>query len=247
MSTVKTRGAKGAREPREPKLGVLGGMGPQATQVFYQYVLDRTEASCDQEHLPALILSDTGVPDRTASILTGNTEPMYQRLLADARLLEECGCTVIAIPCNTSHYFVDRIQQEIGIPILHMIRETAAALAGRCPGGVIGVMATDGTVQTGLYQKALTERGLTPWTPPAEIQKEVMHQIYDRVKKGLPCDQESWARIQAAYRQAGCDAVVMACTELSVIKADEGLGDWYVDPMETLARKVIETAGKTYR
>ena len=86
MSTVKTRGAKGAREPREPKLGVLGGMGPQATQVFYQYVLDRTEASCDQEHLPALILSDTGVPDRTASILTGNTEPMYQRLLADARL-----------------------------------------------------------------------------------------------------------------------------------------------------------------
>ena len=42
MSTVKTRGAKGAREPREPKLGVLGGMGPQATQVFYQYVLDQT-------------------------------------------------------------------------------------------------------------------------------------------------------------------------------------------------------------
>ena len=108
-------------------------------------------------------------------------------------------------------------------------------------------MATDGTVQTGLYQKALTERGLTPWTPPAEIQKEVMHQIYDRVKKGLPCDQESWAHIEAAYRQAGCAAVVLACTELSVIKADEGLGDWYVDPMETLARKVIETAGKTYR
>ena len=41
MSTVKTRGAKGAREPREPKLGVLGGMGPQATQVFYQRILDR--------------------------------------------------------------------------------------------------------------------------------------------------------------------------------------------------------------
>ena len=78
-------------------------MGPQATQVFYQYVLDRTEASCDQEHLPALILSDTGVPDRTASILTGNTEPMYQRLLADARLLEECGCTVIAIPVSYTH------------------------------------------------------------------------------------------------------------------------------------------------
>lgn len=147
MSTVRPAAPRAPREPREPKLGVLGGMGPQATQVFYQYVLDRTEASCDQEHLPALILSDTGVPDRTASILTGNTEPMYQRLLADARLLEECGCTVIAIPCNTSHYFVDRIQQEIGIPILHMIRETARTLVAqgkRRP----AILATDGTIRT---------------------------------------------------------------------------------------------------
>ena len=128
-----------------------------------------------------------------------------------------------------------------------MIRETAATVASRCPGGTVGILATDGTIRTGLYQKALEARGLTPWTPPAEIQKEVRHQIYDRVNKGLPCDRESWARIEAACRAAGCAAVVLACTELSVIKADEGLEDWYVDPMETLARKVIETAGKTYR
>lgn len=162
MSTVKTRGAKGAREPREPKLGVLGGMGPQATQVFYQYVLDRTEASCDQEHLPALILSDTGVPDRTASILTGNTEPMYQRLLADARLLEECGCTVIAIPCNTSHYFADRLQGEISIPLIHMPREAVGVLA-ELGEKKVGILATDGTVQTGIYQKECGAGASRPW------------------------------------------------------------------------------------
>ena len=131
--------------------------------------------------------------------------------------------------------------------VYKLSRETASALARRCPGGTVGVLATDGTIQTGLYQKALEARGLAPWTPPAEIQKEVMHQIYDRVKKGLPWDRESWARIEDACREAGCAAVVLACTELSVIKADQGLADWYVDPMEVLARKVIETAGKTYR
>lgn len=231
----------------EHPIGIIGGMGPMASQLFYKMVTEHTAAERDQDHIDLILLSDASMPDRTAAILSGQYEGPYEQLLSDARLLEKCGCTAIAITCNTAHFFADMIADKIGIPILHMIRETAAALAGRCPGGVIGVMATDGTVQTGLYQKALTERGLTPWTPPAEIQMEVMHQIYDRVKKGLPCDQESWARIQAAYRQAGCDAVVMACTELSVIKADEGLGDWYVDPMETLARKVIETAGKTYR
>ncbi len=231
----------------EHPIGIIGGMGPMASQLFYKMVTEHTAAERDQDHIDLILLSDASMPDRTAAILSGQYEGPYEQLLSDARLLEQCGCTAIAITCNTAHFFADMIADKIGIPILHMIRETAAALAGRCPGGVVGVMATDGTVQTGLYQKALTERGLTPWTPPAEIQKEVMHQIYDRVKKGLPCDQESWAHIEAAYRQAGCAAVVLACTELSVIKADEGLGDWYVDPMETLARKVIETAGKTYR
>ncbi|MCC2258018.1 amino acid racemase [Intestinimonas aquisgranensis] len=231
----------------EHPIGIIGGMGPMASQLFYKMVTEHTAAERDQDHIDLILLSDASMPDRTAAILSGQYEGPYEQLLSDARLLEQCGCTAIAITCNTAHFFADMIADKIGIPILHMIRETAAALAGRCPGGVVGVMATDGTVQTGLYQKALTERGLTPWTPPAEIQKEVMHQIYDRVKKGLPCDQESWTRIEAAYRRAGCAAVVLACTELSVIKADEGLGDWYVDPMETLARKVIETAGKTYR
>lgn len=231
----------------EHPIGIIGGMGPMASQLFYKMVTEHTAAERDQDHINLILLSDASMPDRTAAILSGQYDGPYEQLLSDARLLEQCGCTAIAITCNTAHFFADMIADKIGIPILHMIRETAATLAGRCPGGVIGVMATDGTVQTGLYQKALTERGLTPWTPPADIQKEVMHQIYDRVKKGLPWDQESWGRIEAAYRQAGCAAVVLACTELSVIKADEGLEDWYVDPMETLARKVIETAGKTYR
>lgn len=172
-------------------------MGPQATQVFYQYVLDRTEASCDQEHLPALILSDTGVPDRTASILTGNTEPMYQRLLADARLLEECGCTVIAIPCNTSHYFVDRIQQEIGIPILHMIRETARTLVAqgkRRP----AILATDGTIRTGLYQKECAAFGLEAAPPEPAVQRLVMSIIYEEIKRGERGSREKFAQIDRA-------------------------------------------------
>ena len=106
----------------EQKLGVLGGMGPQATQVFYQFVLDRTDAVRDQDHLPTLILSDTGMPDRTSAILAGETDMLYGRLLKDIQMLENCGCTAIAIPCNTSHYFVDKLQGDVNVPIIHMIR-----------------------------------------------------------------------------------------------------------------------------
>ena len=244
MSTVKTRGAKGAREPREPKLGVLGGMGPQATQVFYQYVLDRTEASCDQEHLPALILSDTGVPDRTASILTGNTEPMYQRLLADARLLEECGCTVIAIPCNTAHYFYDRLNETIPIPILNMVEETV--LAAKAGGSArVGILATTGTVRTRTYQRMCEKHGLPCAVPDDAAQAAVMDVIYGDIKQGRPANMDAFERAAASLRAQGCDRAILGCTELSLIKRDEGLGAFYLDSMEVLARNAILAFGKT--
>ena len=143
----------------EQRLGILGGMGPQATQDFYQRILDRTDAACDQEHLPTLIWSDTSMPDRTAAILGGDAEGCYRRLLEGARLLERGGCTVLAIPCNTSHYFADRLQRELSIPLMNMIRLTAAAMKKRgCRR--VGLLATDGTVRTGIYQAECAAQGL---------------------------------------------------------------------------------------
>ena len=220
------------------KLGVLGGMGPQATQMFYQFVLDRTDAARDQEHLPAVILSDTGMPDRTAAILSGDTEGVYRRLLEDARLLEACGCTAVAIPCNTSHYFADKLQGELGIPVLHMIRETAALLAAQGKKRP-GILATDGTVQTKLYQKECAAQGLEAVAPDPDTQKLVMSVIYDEIKRGEKGSRDKFARINRAVRDAGCDCAVLACTELSVFATYHPLPPFYVDAMMVLAEKAV--------
>ena len=228
-------------------IGIIGGMGPMASQLFYKMVTEHTVAEKDQDHIKLIILSDASMPDRTGAILSGQYENPYNQLLEDAQTLEKLGCKAIAITCNTAHFFADMIADKLGIPILHMIRGAVAEAARTCPQGRIGIMATDGTVQTGLYQKALLEQGLEPFTPCAEIQKEVMYQIYGRIKNGQPYDAESWKKIEAEYKAAECNKVLLACTELSVIKADEGLCDWYVDPMQTLARMVIAFAGKAYK
>jgi aspartate racemase len=229
-----------------PRLGVLGGMGPQATQIFYQRILDRTEAVCDQEHLPALILSDTEMPDRTKAILSGQGETVYIRLLKNARLLESCGCTAIAIPCNTSHYFLDRLQTEVKTPILHMVRETAKVIHQRgCRR--VGILATDGTVQMGLYQKECAALGLKGLAPEPEIQKLVMSIIYDEIKKGEKGSREKFAVVDKALRAMGCDAGILACTELSVYRVYHGLPDFYVDAMEVLVEQAITVCGKKLR
>jgi aspartate racemase len=231
---------------REAKLGVLGGMGPQATQVFYQYVLDRTDAARDQDHLPTLILSDTGMPDRTSAILSGETEGLYQRLLRDAQLLERSGCTAIAIPCNTSHFFADRLQGDVGVPIVHMIRETAAALAAqgkRRP----GILATDGTIQTGLYQRECAALGLDAVVPDPDIQQLIMSIIYDEIKQGEQGSREKFAHIDRAIRQAGCDCAILACTELSVFRVYHALPPYYLDAMMVLAERAVTRCGYPLR
>ena len=168
---------------QEQRLGILGGMGPQATQVFYQRILDKTDASRDQEHVPTLIWSDTGMPDRTRAILSGEMEPVFARLLSGARLLEREGCTVLAIPCNTSHFFADRLQAGLRIRLLNMVRLSAAAMAARgCRR--VGILATDGTVRTGIYQRECAGQGLEAVVPGPQAQALTMSIIYDEIKRG---------------------------------------------------------------
>ena len=230
------------------RLGVLGGMGPQATNTFYQFVIDRTDAATDQEHVNALILSDSGMPDRTGAILGTEEErrAVFQRLLADAKLLEGAGCTVIAVPCNTSHFFLDQVQKEISIPILHMIRETAKALhaQGRTRPGIL---ATDGTIHTGLYQREFAAFGIYAAAPRPAAQKQVMSLIYDDIKAGKAGDPEKFAAFTKDLVEQGCDCAVLACTELSVFASQHHLSPFCVDAMEVLAQRSIEICHKPLR
>lgn len=236
------------KECKEGILGVLGGMGPQATNTFYQRIIDRTQAEKDQEHLQVLIWSDAKIPDRTAGILAGPeaAEQVYQALLDGARLLERAGCTVLAIPCNTSHYFVDRLQAQLRIPIIHMIRETVAAIQAMGK-KTVGILATDGTVRTGIYQKELTAAGLTPVTLPEELQGVVMSIIYDEIKRGETGSREKFGEVDAWLRQAGCDCAILGCTELSVYRNLHSLPPYYIDAMEVLAQQAILRCGKQLR
>lgn len=229
------------KEPRP--LGILGGMGPEATQYFYQLLIRRTPAARDQEHIPALIISDAQMPDRTAAILSGDTEPVYQRLLRDAKLLESCGCGCVAIPCNTSHYFADRLQEELNLPLLNMPRLTLRRLAEQGKKR-IALLATTGTVQAGVYRRECQRLGLELWTPEDGAQAQVMSLIYDVIKRGAVITGTEFDPIDAAVRASGCDCAVLGCTELSVYRGYCPLPEFYTDAMEVLAESCISFFGR---
>ncbi len=231
-------------------IGILGGMGPAATADLMMKITEMTDADSDQQHIRVLVDSNINIPDRTAAILQGGADPVPE-MLASAKLLESAGADLIIIPCNTAHYFIPRISGEIGIPVIDMHFETARLLAER---GVrrAAVLATDGTVQSGLYEKVLAAHGIETIYPQSGQQKEIMSLVYDFIKKGVTEKEQlpvsAISAIAYDLRQRGAEVLLLACTELPLAFSSMDLyEDDCFDPTRMLAAAAIRAAGAPVR
>ncbi len=235
-------------ETRPIRMGILGGMGPLATSFFFDRIIRHTDADRDQDHIDICILNRASMPDRTDAIRAGQEERFIALAVEDCRRLESLGVDYIAIPCNTSHYFYDAIQKRLTARLIHMVRETVLEAKRRCPALTrLGVMATDGTVMTDVYGRECRREGIEAVYPSRDLQKEVMRIIYDEVKKGRRGEEDRFYRVVAELLQAGCERIVLACTELSYFKQYYELPDYLIDAMDVLVRRFIELSGKKYK
>ena len=225
-------------------LGILGGLGPMASVYFYELLTRHTKASCDQDHIDVIINSRATTPDRTAYILGQSTENPFDIMEADAHRLVTFGADVLAIPCNTAHYFYDKLEQTAGVPSLNMVEETVLHVKKR---GVKkpALLATTGTVAAKTYQRMFEKHGMQFAVPDEAHQAMVMQLIYGDIKQGKRADMAVFEAVAAHMRAQGCDGAILGCTELSLIKRDEHLGAFFTDSMEVLCRCAIETFGKT--
>jgi aspartate racemase len=225
-------------------IGILGGMGPAATADFYGKLVAMTPARRDQEHLRIVIWSDPTMPDRTEALLGRGPDPTPW-LLDGCRVLREAGATVIAIPCNTAHAFVPRFAERAGLPIVHMIGEVAGHLAAADPPvRLVGLLATDGTIRSELYQQWLGRIGIGLVLPDPASQAEEVTAAIRALKAGRRgagvAEPLRWAAKRLVDR--GAQAVIAGCTEiplgLSAAEVDVPL----VDPAAVLARALIRRA-----
>lgn len=219
-------------------LGVIGGLGPIATAHFMELVIRMTQASCDQEHLDMILYNYPSIPDRTGYILDHSRPSPLPGMIAVGQRLAEQGVSCLAIPCITAHYFHRELTEAIAVPILHIVEETVAHLKSH---GVkaAGIMATDGTVTAGLFQQELERCGIRPLIPSPERQRDVMAVIYDNIKANVPVDMRRFEAADSELRAAGAEAVVLGCTELSLVKRDYALGAGFIDAMEVLAQRAV--------
>lgn len=223
-------------------LGVIGGLGPIATAHFMELVIRMTDAAIDQEHLDIIIYSYPSIPDRTGYILDNTKPSPLEPMVNIGKQLAAQGADYIAIPCLTAHYFYDVLESNIPVPIINGIEATVQHLQDN---GIsrVGIMATDGTVASGLFHRVITDHGMTPIVPSPDRQRDVMHLIYDNIKANLPPDINSFRAVQHELQQMGAQAIILGCTELSLIKRDHPIGAGFIDAMEVLAQQSVLLCG----
>jgi aspartate racemase len=224
-------------------VGILGGMGPGASAVFYQHLTMLTDASNDQQHLHVIIDSFPQIPDRT-NFLLGKGEDPRPAMILGLKRLRAAGCAFAVIPCNTANVFRVELAEKTGLEVVDWIGiATAAATDG---GNTrVGILATSGTLASGVYQKALEDAGAMGIAPSLGEQDVVMSAIY-AVKAGnrTGTGRNDLSFVAANLVGRGAQSLLLACTELPLVASEDdsiwgGIG---VDPSIVVARAVIQTA-----
>jgi aspartate racemase len=235
------------------KIGVVGGVGPAATVDFMQKIVRNTPAERDQDHIKVHVEQNPQIPDRTENLVGAGQDPTIA-LYATCKKLEDGGADIIAIPCNTAHAYVERIGSRLSIPIVNMLTVTVQSIRARYPDlKQVGLLATSGTLGSGVYRRALEEQGLQQLAPSPAMQEHVMEAIYGRagVKAGYTegrCQDDLRAGLDDLVRQ-GAEVIILGCTELPLLlpmaelKHESGKTVTLVDPTDTLARRCVEFAG----
>lgn len=197
-------------------LGILGGMGPLATVDFLGKLTRLTPAKRDQEHLPWVTFSQPGIPDRSTAIQSGGNAPA-PFLTKGVAWLAAQGAQLIAIPCNTSHYWYEQMQAASTTPILHIADATIEEMQLRTePAGLVAVLATRGTMQAGIYSIRLRERGFDVANIHEEDQVSV-DQIIKDVKAGeVGAARDAMRALLLSLAGRGVQTAILGCTELPI-------------------------------
>ena len=213
-------------------IGILGGMGTQAGLDFCNKLAILNRGKIDQEYPLFLLYNKSNIPGRPESIglqtknlsnksTNKKSKAKYNRvlksLLKGCKLLEKNKCNFIVIPCNTAHYWFDDLQKKIKIPIINMPREVFRFTKNKCKKkSKIGLLATEGTLKTGVYEKYF-ENEYELINPPQSIQKNCVNKAIKFVKMGNVRAAEKSIKPAINYLVSqNCKKIILGCTELPI-------------------------------
>jgi aspartate racemase len=196
-------------------IGILGGMGTQAGLDFCNKLAKLNKGKTDQQYPLFVLYNKSNIPGRPENLHKYNK--VLKSLLAGCKFLEKSKCKFIVIPCNTAHYWFDDLQKKTKIPIISMPKEVYAHSIKTCKkNSKIGILATEGTLNTGVYNKFF-DKNFRIIIPIKSVQKNNVNKAIKLVKMGKIKEAEKAIRPAVNLLiKMKCSKIILGCTELPI-------------------------------
>lgn len=233
-------------------IGVIGGNGVAATNrlcTLVEQKMTNNGAFRDAHHPEMIIWQATQVPSRSM-YLEGRGESFIPGYVDIGRKLKDCGCTELCMCCNTAHYAIKELEQQIGLPFINLLAEVAAECNFR-GAKRIGMMCSDGLRRIGLYDKYFTAANadMKLVYPSEEMQRLVTLGICNakNTKRNDPTNEEYpeklFSKVCDSLMGQGVDCIVGGCTDINAVFCPELWGKVkYVDSLRVLANTIYNHA-----
>ncbi len=223
--------------------GIVGGLGPAASNLLASTITTHVHAERDQDHAPFVLLNNPQTPDRTKYLINDGADPA-PAIIRTVKQLARAGATYACIPCNTAHAepILGRVRKRSPIPILSMIDLTIDRIKKTTQAsGKILVLATEGTLQSGVYKQSLESQGIQEIVPSKSDRSAVMDVIYGIKGGDNPAIHNATIeKIIAKHTNSDAiDGVILGCTELSLLSNLADSTPLY-DPLDLLAREIAD-------
>ena len=213
-------------------IGILGGMGTQAGLDFCNKLAVLNRGKIDQEYPLFLLYNKANIPGRPESIgvhtrnlsnrfVNNKSKKKYllvlKSLLTGCRLLKRSKCKFIVVPCNTAHYWYDDLKKKINLPIINMPKEVFNHTLKKCKkNSSIGLLATEGTLKTGIYNKFF-DKSYNLIFPNSILQKNSVNKAIKLVKMGKVKTASKIIKPAIEFLlNKKCKKIILGCTELPI-------------------------------
>ncbi len=225
-------------------IGLLGGMSWESTVSYYREINEGVKKALGGLHSAKIILHSVDFHQIEKLQHDGNWKALAE-ILSDAALgLQNAGADFLVICTNTMHKVAPEIEETIDIPILHIADATAKVVTQH---GIkkVGLLGTAFTMEQEFYKGRLSERYGLKVVVPSEDDRKLVHDIiYNELCLGKIEERSKaeYLRIVDILAKSGAEAVILGCTEISML-IDQGDTDMPLYDTTTIhASKAVELA-----
>jgi len=208
-----------ATDTRMKTIGLLGGMSWESTVPYYRQINEAVKARLGGLHSARIVLYSVDFHEVEALQRSGDWAAAG-RLLGDAaRALKAAGADFLVLCTNTMHKVAADIEVAAGLPLFHIADPTAAEIR-RAGLSTVGLLGTRFTMEQAFYRDRLVERHGLQVLVPGDEDRDVVHRvIYEELCLGViePASRAAYRRIIADLVARGAQAVILGCTEISLL------------------------------